>query len=220
MQPASKSMAFLSDVHGHLEPLERVLAELARRDVQDIFVAGDLLLGGDEPLEVWRRLQEVGARCTRGTSDLALATIDPDSLNPSDEQQAQRADLFARTRRAVGDLVVQSLRQLPERLRIPMIDGREILMTHESPMPAAKGGGEMSVDMDDEDLHALIDSDPADLFIVGATHVPFQRAISDIHIVNVGAVGEAAGGGVAHFTIVRPKLEGTEILQDFVRLDG
>ena len=50
-------MAFLSDVHGNLEALEAVLGELARRGVKDIYVAGDHLLGGEAPLEVfdtWR----------------------------------------------------------------------------------------------------------------------------------------------------------------------
>ena len=66
-------MAFLSDIHGALAPLEAVLEELARREVSDIYVAGDLLLGGDQPLEVWRKLQSVNARCTRGASDTALS---------------------------------------------------------------------------------------------------------------------------------------------------
>lgn len=208
-------MAFLSDVHGALAPLEAVLQELARRDVSDIYVAGDLLLGGDEPLEVWRRLQAVGARCTRGASDTALCMIDPSSLEPSDDAERRSAERFARTRRDLGELVLQSLRRLPERLRIPMIDGREILMTHESPLGT---GAELSHDLDDEELITLLDSDPADLFVVGSTHVPFQRALTGAHVINVGSVGQAPGGGVAHFTIVHPRMDGTEILQDFVTL--
>ena len=48
--PASEPMGFLSDVHGNLPALEAVLEELKRRGVRDVFIAGDLLLGGDEPL--------------------------------------------------------------------------------------------------------------------------------------------------------------------------
>jgi predicted phosphodiesterase len=215
MLPAAKSMAFLSDIHGSLAPLEAVLAELARRDVTEIYVAGDLLLGGDEPLEVWRLLQSVNARCTRGASDTALCMIDPDSLQPTDDAQRASAERFTRTRTALGELVLQSIRRLPERLRIPMIDGREILMTHESPVAT---GAELSHDLSDEELVELLDSDPADIFVVGATHVPFQRALTGAHVINVGSVGQAAGGGVAHFTLVHPRVDGTEILQDFVSL--
>ena len=58
--PAAGPIAFLSDVHGNITALEVVLAELERLDVKRVYVAGDLLLGGDEPLEVWQRLQARG----------------------------------------------------------------------------------------------------------------------------------------------------------------
>ena len=62
--PAAAPIAFLSDVHGNLAALEMVLAELDRLGVKRLYVAGDLLLGGDEPLGVWQRLQALGATCT------------------------------------------------------------------------------------------------------------------------------------------------------------
>ena len=54
--PEAAPIAFLSDVHGNLTALDVVLAELERLDVKRLYVAGDLLLGGDEPLGVWQRL--------------------------------------------------------------------------------------------------------------------------------------------------------------------
>ncbi|RZO50629.1 MAG: metallophosphatase family protein, partial [Sandaracinaceae bacterium] len=56
--PANAPMAFLSDVHGNLPALEAVLAELERRMISSIFVAGDLLLGGDDPVGVYKRLSQ------------------------------------------------------------------------------------------------------------------------------------------------------------------
>lgn len=50
-------IAILSDIHGNLVALDAVLAELSRRDIDRIVVAGDLLFGGDDPLGVWRRLE-------------------------------------------------------------------------------------------------------------------------------------------------------------------
>ena len=49
--PAAGPIAFLSDVHGNLTALEVVLTELERFDVKRVYIAGDLLLGGNEPLE-------------------------------------------------------------------------------------------------------------------------------------------------------------------------
>ena len=50
--PAAAPIAFLSDIHGNLLALDTVLAELERLGVKRLYVAGDLLLGGEEPLEV------------------------------------------------------------------------------------------------------------------------------------------------------------------------
>ena len=211
--PAAGPIAFLSDVHGNLTALEVVLAELKRLDVKRVYVAGDLLLGGDEPLEVWQRLQAAGATCTRGPSDSALGSVDPGSLVPIDEEQRRQARLFSDTRGAIGDLVAERLRRLPEQQRIPLIDGREILMVHGSPADSSR---EISHDLSDDEVLALLDDDPADIIVCGSTHVPFQRAVAEYHIVNVGSVGAAPEGQVAHYTVVTPRMSSADILQDWV----
>ena len=211
--PAAGPIAFLSDVHGNLKALEVVLVELERLGVKRIYVAGDLLLGGDEPLEVWHRLQALGATCTRGPSDMALGSVDPTSLVPIDAVQRKQARLFADTRAAIGDLVAERLRRLPEHQRIPLIDGREVLMVHGSPADPSR---ELGHDLSDDEILTLLDDDPADIIVCGATHVPFQRAVAEYHIVNVGSVGAAPEGQVAHYTVVTPRMSSADILQDWV----
>jgi len=211
--PEAAPIAFLSDVHGNITALEVVLAELERLEVKRVYVAGDLLLGGDEPLEVWQRLQALGAICTRGASDLALGSVDPGSLVPIDEEQRRQARLFSATRAAIGDLVAERLRRLPEQQRIPLVDGREVLMVHGSP---ADGNREISHDLSDDEVLALLDEDPADIIVCGSTHVPFQRAVAEYHIVNVGSVGAAPEGEIAHYTVVTPRMSSADILQDWI----
>lgn len=211
--PAAGPIAFISDVHGNLQALEVVLAELERLDVKRLYVAGDLLLGGDEPLEVWHRLQALGAICTRGPSDLALGAVDPSSLVPIDNEQRKQARLFADTRAAIGDLVAERLRRLPEQQRIPLIDGREVLMVHGSPGDSSR---EIGHDLDDDEVLVLLNDDPADIIICGSTHVPFQRAVAEYHVVNVGSVGAAPEGQVAHYTVLTPRMSSADILQDWV----
>ncbi|UCF47467.1 MAG: metallophosphoesterase family protein [Myxococcales bacterium] len=211
--PAAAPIAFLSDVHGNLAALEVVLAELDRLGVKRLYVAGDLLLGGDEPLGVWQRLQALGATCTRGPSDMALGSVDPTSLVPIDDEQRRQARRFAETRAAIGDLVAERLRRLPERERIPLVDGREILMVHGSP---ADNNREISHDLSDDEILALLDDDPADIIVCGSTHVPFQRAVEEYHVVNVGSVGAAPEGPIAHYTVITPRMSNADILQDWV----
>ncbi|MEM7434665.1 MAG: metallophosphoesterase family protein [Myxococcota bacterium] len=214
--PESGPIGFLSDLHGNLAALDTVLGELDRQEVKRIYVAGDLLLGGDEPLEVWHRLQALGAVCTRGLSDMALGSVDPGSLLPLDDEQRRQARAFSETRVAIGDLVAERLRRLPEHQRIPLIDGREVLMVHGSP---ADNGREISHDLTDEEILPLLADDPADIVVCGATHVPFQRTVGEYHVVNVGSVGDAPEGAVAHYTILTPRMSGADILQDWVRYD-
>lgn len=206
-------MAFLADVHGNLQALETVLAELRRRAIVDLFVAGDLVLGGEAPLEVWQRLTSLGARCVRGTSDLALAAVDAGTLRPKCDEERRAAERFAATQKALGELVRRRLGALPEQLRLPMIDGRELLLVHGSPRDP---GAALTHDMDDEELSALLADDPADIVVCGASHVPFVRTVGEVQIVNVGSVGEAPGARVAHYTVISPKVSGAEIESTWV----
>ena len=211
--PQSGPLAFLSDIHGNLAALDVVVTELERLEVKRVYVAGDLLLGGEQPLEVWQRLQALKATCTRGPSDMALGAVDPQSLLPIDDHQRRQARAFAAARTAIGDLVAERLRRLPETHRIPLIDGREVLMVHGSP---ADSGREISHDLTDDEILMLLDDDPADIVVCGASHVPFQRTVCDVHVVNVGSVGAAPEGGVAHYTVLTAKMSGADILQDWV----
>ena len=207
-------MAFVSDVHGNLPALEAVLGELRRRAIVDLFVAGDLLLGGSEPMQVWQRLQSVHAHCVRGPSDIALAKVEPARLHPATPAEEAAAERFSATRKALGDLVLRRLGDLPERLRLPMIDGRELLLVHGSPADPTEP---LSHDLEDEEMLALIADDPADMVVCGATHVPFIRTLDQVQVINVGSVGEAPGDPrIAHYTVVSPKVSGATIEQSWV----
>lgn len=213
LPPVHKPIAFLSDVHGNLPALEAVLSELDSDDVTQVMVAGDLLLGGAEPLQVWRRLTGIGARCVTGPSDVALVSIDPANLEPAGDEERSKAQAFADARAQIGDLVTEQLRRLPDKLRFPLIDGGEVVMVHGSPRDPTE---EISHEMSDDEVLLQIDGDPADIVICGATHVPFERRIDDVWVVNVGSVGEAPEGRVAHYTVLTPRVEGHLIDQRWV----
>ena len=189
----------ISDVHGHLDALRAVLATAERRAFHKLLVAGDLVFPGPEPLETWRRLTAAGAIMVQGMSDRAVAMLDPDSVKPRSEHEKARLDLMRTTREALGQLILQRLRKLPTHQRIPLEDGGELLLVHGSP---ADPGEPLTHDMSDEEVNALLGDDPADVVVCGASHVPFDRMVGGMRIVNVGSVGEAPGAGarIAHAT--------------------
>jgi predicted phosphodiesterase len=211
--PASGPVFFISDVHGRLDALNAVLEEADRRGATRIYAAGDLLTGGPDPLGVWRRLTEVKAHCVRGVSDSALCSVDTSKLVPLNEREREKLEQFLWTRRSVGELVLESLRRLPLSLRLPLIDGSEVVVVHGSPRDPLQ---EISQDMDDDEVLALVGDDPADVVICGASHVPFQRPLDGVHVVNVGSVGAAPEGRVAHYTILTPTPGLRTIEQDWV----
>ena len=90
---AMNMKAILSDIHGNLEALQAVLADVARHDVEDIYCLGDTVGYGPNP----RECLEISMQWSvvlLGNMDLAV-TFDPPDLGPS-AVAANRSLLWAR----------------------------------------------------------------------------------------------------------------------------
>jgi predicted phosphodiesterase len=194
-------MRFLcvSDIHGHARALARVLDEGNVRQFAQLLVCGDLVFPGPEPLETWRLLLEHHAVCAQGVSDRAIATVDPSKLVPATADQRARLDQLIDAKQRLGELIVARLGKLPPIVRLPLENGDEMIIVHGSPADPTEP---FTADMSDEEMLALIGDDPADLIVCGGSHVPFHRRLDGINVVNVGSVGEAPGGQVAHATLI------------------
>ena len=206
----------LSDIHGHLDALAAVLATAERHSFHKLLVAGDVVFPGPQPLETWRRLTAAGAVLVQGVSDKALATLDPADLHASTDHEKRMIERMCAARTELGELILNRLKRLPTHFRMPLEDGGELLLVHGSPADPAEA---LTHDMSDEELEAMLGDDPADVVVCGMSHVPFDRMIGGVRVVNVGSVGEAPGtlptsdrdlasaarrtrrnGGVAHAT--------------------
>ena len=209
----------ISDVHGDLDALRAVLATAERRAFHKLLVARDLVFPGPEPLETWRRLTAAGAILVQGLTDRAVATIDPAGLTPRSDHERERLDRMKATREALGELILQRIRRLPTHQRVPLEDGGELLLVHGSP---ADPGEALTHDMTDAEMNALIADDTADIVVCGASHLPFDRLVGGVRIVNVGSVGEAPGVGprVAHATWIESTPRGLHVEQIVVPLES
>ena len=200
----------VSDIHGQLDALRAVLATAERRSFHKLLVAGDIVFPGPEPVETWRRLTAAGAVMVQGLTDKAVATLDPAGLHPRSDHERERIERMRSTRDALGDLILQRIRRLPTHTRIALEDGGELLLVHGSPADPAEA---LTHDMSDDDINALLGDDPADVVVCGASHVPFDRTVAGVRIVNVGSVGEAPGAGarIAHATWIESTPRGVEV---------
>jgi len=203
----------ISDIHGHVRALSAVLAMAEQKAFHKLLVAGDIVFPGPEPLETWRRLASAGAIMVQGVSDKALATLDPSDLHATNDHERRRLDRMRAVRTELGDLILERLKRLPTHVRIPLEDGKELLLVHGSPSDPTV---ELSDDLTDEEMNALLGDDPADVVVCGMSHLPFEREIGDVRIINVGSVGEAPVGGgeaVAHATWIESSPMGISVKQ-------
>jgi len=181
----------VSDIHGHAEALGAVLATAERRGYTHLLAAGDLCFPGPKPLETWHRLQHARAVCVQGASDRALASLDLEKVRPRSDHERERLDRVRQVRTELGDLILARLARLPPIHRMALPDGRELIVVHGSPADPLEP---LTHDMTDQELLTLMGDDPADIVICGGSHVPFDRTVAEVRIINVGSVGEAPTG--------------------------
>jgi putative phosphoesterase len=204
----SMRLLCISDIHGHLDALAAVLATAERRSFHKLLVAGDVVFPGPEPLETWRRLMAARAVLVQGMCDKALVTLDPTQIHAKNEHERHRLDRMRSVRAELGELILERLKRLPTHVRFPLEDGRELLLVHGSPLDP---GEALTSDMSDDEVNALIGDDPADVVVCGMSHVPFDREVEDVRVINVGSIGEAPTGGgerVAHATWIETSAAG------------
>jgi predicted phosphodiesterase len=211
-------MRFLcvSDIHGHAAALDAVLKEADSLGWDQLVACGDLCFPGPAPLAVWKTLVGHRALCVQGVGDRALAQVDPNKLSATTEVERNRIERLRQVQNELGELIVKRIGQLPAIANLPIESGHTMIAVHGSPLDPSEP---FAIDMSDDELIALLGDQPGDIIVCGGSHVPFDRAIADVRIVNVGSVGEAPGGGYANFTIVTTSALGINVQQHVVTLE-
>ena len=211
-------MRFLcvSDIHGHAAALDAVLKEADSLGWDQLVACGDLCFPGPAPLAVWKTLVGHRALCVQGVGDRALAQVDPNKLSATTEVERNRIERLRQVQNELGELIVKRIGQLPAIANLPIESGHTMIAVHGSPLDPSEP---FAIDMSDDELIALLGDQPGDIIVCGGSHVPFDRAVADVRIVNVGSVGEAPGGGYANFTIVTTSALGINVQQHVVTLE-
>ena len=206
----------ISDIHGYGRALEAVLVEADARGFDQMIVCGDLCFPGPEPLAVWRTLVQKRAVCVQGLTDRALASIDPIKLSATSEPERGRIERLRQVHQELGEIIIARLGKLPPMVRLPLESGHTMLVVHGSPADPTEP---FTFDMTEQEMIQLLGDESGDVIVCGGSHVPFDRTVADVRIVNVGSVGEAPGGGYAHATIIESGAIGVHVQQFEVMLD-
>lgn len=204
-----EKVAILADISGDHAALERVVAELERRDVASIIALGNHFYdakGNGDAQKVWQILQKQKATLLRGVQEDALDAVNLDELEVEGED-SERLGHFRRTKASLGDILLKKITMMPTDLRLPLTDGSELYCVHGSP---AHHRFEISPQTEDHELVALLNDDAADVVAISGSAQPFARQIGDQILLGCGAVASNEDGFSA-FAIVDPTAAGAVV---------
>jgi predicted phosphodiesterase len=190
-------IAILADIHGNPLALEAVLQDIQERGgVDEYWILGDLAALGPDPLGALQRLVALPkARFVRGNTDRYL--VSGEAPGPHLEtivnnlealhQKVRLASSFAWT---VGAVATGGwlpwLGALPLEMRLVLPDGTRALAVHAA--PGTDDGDGVRRTASDDELRRLLAGVEADLLLVGHTHIPFDRWVDGVRVVNPGSV--------------------------------
>ncbi len=189
----------MADIHGNLPALEAVLADLARETVDLILVCGDVA-SGPLPVETLDLLGALPrARFVRGNADRSLVTaFDGGQLSSWPGPAADWcASQLSREHR-------DFLASFSETIPVSVNGLGRVLFCHGSPRSDEEM---MTMETPEERLRELLDGVDADVVVCGHTHMPFERLVGRVRVVNPGSVGMPYGNPGAFWALLGPGVE-------------
>jgi len=208
----------LSDVHGNLSALQAVAAALVAEGPLDrVIVAGDHLLGGPRPGEVWHFLRSSGWTLIRGNEDDALLNEQAPNLEALRRYARAYEAQHRWTRQRLGPLVLRQIAALPDRYRLTTPAGT-LLVVHSSPRSMHdRAGGILNRAAEVTDAYSGTD---ADVIAFGHYHRSFVRPMPFALLINVASVSIPEDQRpLAAFTILHADAEGWVVEQSRLPYD-
>jgi len=209
-------VAVLSDIHGNLPALEAVLPEVRREDVDAIIVPGDLY-PGPMPADTVRALLDLGVplHCIHGNGDrevLALVNgVETDWYRAAPEAWRAPVRWTAEQLPAAQKALLTSW---PATCRVDLPGLGVVFVCHATP----HNDVDVFTRLTREDLLVPVFAGvDAALVVCGHTHMPFDRTIGGVRVVNAGSVGMPFGEPGADWLLVGPDVEFRHTNYDLAR---
>jgi putative phosphoesterase len=180
-------IAVISDIHGNCVALEAVLADIQRRNIDQIVCLGDAIQGGPQPAETVQRLRDLACPVVMGNADAwmltGIVTSGNETISPA--QLAVRE--WSLSRLSAADQAY--IAQFSPTLEIAMEADKKLLCFHGSPH---NFDDIILPNTPQEDLHRFLDDFNATLFAGGHTHnQQWRRLGAASWYLNPGSIGLA-----------------------------
>jgi len=196
-------VAAIYDIHGNLPALEAVLQEIHDEVVDSIVVGGDVVAGPlpSETLALLRSLS-IPTHFIHGNAEAELirylAGQPPGGLS-------ERADEEARwVAQVLSPADKQFVASWSSTVELEIDGWGNVLFCHATPTSNITVFTRMTPE---EKLLHIFENLTASLVVCGHTHMPFDRTIGGVHVVNAGSVGLPFGRTGADWLLIDKDLE-------------
>ncbi len=191
-------VAALYDIHGNLPALEAVLADVRAAGVARMVVGGDVL-PGPMPRESLACLLEldIPVDFIRGNGDREV--IAPTGAVPESFREAMRWNAAQ-----LGPEDERLLSNWPLTLRLTIPGIGDVLFCHATPRNDVEIFTRLTPE---ERLMPIFGTLDAALAVCGHTHMPFDRTVGRVRVVNAGSVGMPFGEPGASWLLLGPGVE-------------
>ena len=180
-------IAIISDIHGNLEALKTVLADIKSRGIDKIYCLGDILAKGTHQQECVDLLKENCEVIVKGNCDIYYTTDYDLSELPEEDVKKIKWN-----RGKLNDESREYISKLPYCYEF-YLSGRLVRLLHSHPEKIDKFVGNID---DFSKIYELvlpsentISDKKTDILIYGHIHTPFIQKIYNRYIMNPGSVG-------------------------------
>jgi predicted phosphodiesterase len=199
-------IAALYDIHGNLPALEAVLNEIRGERIDQIVVGGDVL-PGPMPREAIDRLVDtrIPVACIRGNGDREVLAFM--SGTQTEWYRAARPEWKRPIEWTAQQLDAGHARFIAGWPLTHEIDHPElgrVLFCHATPQNDTDCFTQRTPD---ERVTRLLGGVNASMVVCGHTHMPFDRRIGDIRVVNAGSVGMPFGEAGADWLLLASEVQ-------------
>lgn len=177
-------LAFISDIHGNAIALDEVLQDIQKKNVDKVFVLGDICYRGPEPQRALDLVRALDCNVVKGNADEWVVRGVHQGEVPDHvlELMNKERDWIVSQ---LFDESIDYLRELPNQLNLE-VEGIRIHAFHATPDSLFEV---VLPSVSDETILEKLVTTEADLFIYAHIHKPYIRFINEKCIVNIGSVG-------------------------------
>ena len=183
-------IAIISDIHGNIEALTSVIADIEKEGCSKIFCLGDLVMAGPNPISTLNTIHEFMSNknfhIIQGNTDKMLSVFSFDTYNEIMKVAPVMASAYLADSQLLSEEDKLFLANLPIKEEI-IIGNVKILLVHGSPR---KNNENIYPDLSIKEVEEMIKDTDANVIFCGHTHVPCgYQTNTEQTVVNVGSVG-------------------------------